>query len=72
MANTAQVDLESLKKDIIKLNKKYEKVEKILNKDYPKNYAEIAEKYVNPRTGKKISRSYIMLVRKQLEEEGKI
>lgn len=72
MANTPSIDLDALKKDIINLNKKHKKVEKILKAGYPKNYAEIAEKYVNPHTGKPISKSYVMLVRKQLEEQGKI
>lgn len=72
MANTPSIDLKQLKADIVKLNKKSKKVEKIMNKDYPRNYREITEKYVNPHTGKPISKSYVMLVRKQLEEEGKI
>lgn len=72
MGNTTAINLAKLKKDIIKLNQKHKQVEELIQSDYPSNYEEIAQEYINPRTGKPITRGYIMLVRKQLEEEGKL
>lgn len=72
MANTPNINVKGLEQDIIAYHKKRGKVYKTLLKEYPRNYQEIAEKYVNPVTGKPITRQYIVEVKRRLLKEGKI
>ena len=71
MANKG-INLEKLQKDIITYHKKRKQAYKILTKDYPVSYQEIADKHINPRTGKPLSRQYIMIIKRKLLKQGKI
>ena len=72
MGLQSSVDLPQLEADIITYHKKRQAAYKIMTKGYPKNYQEIADKYINPKTGQPLTRQYIMLVKRRLVEQGKI
>lgn len=72
MANKTGVDLKQLKKDIVEYHKKRQKAYAVISKGYPRNYQEIADKYINPKTGEPLTRQYIMILKRRLVKEGKI
>lgn len=72
MANTSSINQNQLEQDIIKYHKKRQKAYKLITKEYPQNYQEIADKHINPRTGKPLTRGYIMIVKRKLINQGKI
>jgi hypothetical protein len=65
------IDLKQLETDIIAYHEKRKKAYELIN-GYPHSYKDIANKHINPKTGKPLSRQYIMTVKRRLLEAGKI